>query len=119
MTFEDEKIPEATGDDPIAENYAGVQDHLRKALDATADAPVTFLRDDTMKEVFYEPCGQCGAEMLQPLRLFPNEPIPLYINCFHCHSGMGKGPEEQAAYGLGMRAKPQVQETEPVLAAGT
>jgi hypothetical protein len=99
------EVSEATGDDPI------MREPTLEPTPEAEELPGTLgMHDDTMKEIWYEPCGPCNAELSGPLRLFPNEPIPVMLNCWHCKSGHGKSMEEQIAYGLGMKAKPQMQD---------
>lgn len=104
----EEEIPEATLDDPIAEQQ-GMQESLSTMAKDLQGEPQGLISDD-MIEWLYGPCDQCGSEMVRPLRLFPNESPILRLNCYHCHAGMGKGLDEMLQSGLGMLLRPMEEQ---------
>jgi len=45
-------------------------------------------------------CSKCGAE--DTVKLYPDESVPVTINCWKCRSGYGKDIAEMVATGAGM-----------------
>jgi hypothetical protein len=56
---------------------------------------------DDMHEVTYV-CANSKCGVSDKLRLFPNEPVPVAINCYRCHNGMGLKIDEMVIEQRGM-----------------
>jgi hypothetical protein len=53
-------------------------------------------------EIKYK-CQDDGCGATDILKVFPDEAVPEYLNCWKCHGGVNKTADEQRILKIGMR----------------